>query len=64
MSWEEIVLPVEMRRVLGIAEKDSVEIYSDGEAIILKKISAGLRFLRQPEGYCCIQRQKRLQKLY
>lgn len=32
-----IVLPVEMRRVLDIAEKDSIEIYSDGETIILKK---------------------------
>lgn len=32
-----IVLPVELRRVLDIAEKDSIEIYSDGDTIILKK---------------------------
>lgn len=32
-----IVLPVELRRILNIAEKDSIEIYSDGEAIVLKK---------------------------
>jgi transcriptional pleiotropic regulator of transition state genes len=39
-----IVLPVEMRRVLDIAEKDSVEIYSDGESIILKKFQPACTF--------------------
>ena len=32
-----IVLPIELRRTLDIAEKDSLEIYMDGPAIILKK---------------------------
>ncbi len=32
-----IVLPIELRRTLDIAEKDSLEIYTDGAAIILKK---------------------------
>ena len=32
-----IVLPIEMRRTLDIAEKDSLEIYVDGSSIILKK---------------------------
>ena len=32
-----VVLPVEIRRTLGIAERDPVEIYLDGDAIILKK---------------------------
>lgn len=32
-----IVLPIELRRTLDIAEKDSLEIYVDGEQIILKK---------------------------
>lgn len=32
-----IVVPAELRRMLGIAEKDPVEIYVDGEQIILKK---------------------------
>ena len=32
-----IVLPIEMRRTLDIAEKDALEIYVDGEAIILRK---------------------------
>ena len=32
-----IVLPIEMRRTLDIAERDSLEIYVDGDKIILKK---------------------------
>lgn len=32
-----IVIPIELRRTLGIEEKDSLEIYVDGEKIILKK---------------------------
>lgn len=32
-----LVLPVEMRRVLNIAEKDTIEIYVEGENIILRK---------------------------
>ena len=32
-----IVLPIELRRTLDIAEKDSLEIYVDGASIILKK---------------------------
>ena len=32
-----IVLPVELRRTLDIAEKDSLEIYVDDDRIILKK---------------------------
>ena len=32
-----IVLPIEMRRTLDIAERDSLEIYVEGDSIILKK---------------------------
>ncbi len=32
-----VVLPIELRRTLNIAEKDALEIYVDGESIILKK---------------------------
>jgi len=32
-----IVLPMELRRTLGIAEKDALEIFVDEEKIILKK---------------------------
>jgi transcriptional pleiotropic regulator of transition state genes len=32
-----IVLPIELRRTLDIAEKDTVEIYVDGDAVVLRK---------------------------
>ncbi|MBS3873387.1 MAG: AbrB/MazE/SpoVT family DNA-binding domain-containing protein [Firmicutes bacterium] len=32
-----VVIPIELRRTLGIEEKDSLEIYVDNEKIILKK---------------------------
>ena len=32
-----IVLPIEMRRTLDIEERDSLEIFVDGDSIILKK---------------------------
>lgn len=32
-----VVIPIELRRSLGIKEKDSVEIYIDHDKIILKK---------------------------
>lgn len=32
-----IVLPIELRNKLGIAEKDPIEIYVDGSSIILRK---------------------------
>ena len=32
-----IVLPIELRRTMDIAEKDAIEIYVDGPSIILRK---------------------------
>lgn len=32
-----VVIPIELRRTLGIGEKDALEIYVDGERIVLKK---------------------------
>ena len=32
-----IVLPIELRRTLDIAERDPLEIYVEGSAIVLKK---------------------------
>ena len=34
-----IVLPIELRRTLNIAIKDALEIYVEGEEIILKSMS-------------------------
>lgn len=39
-----IVLPIEMRRTLDIAEKDALEIFVDGENIILRKYQAACIF--------------------
>ncbi|MED2753998.1 AbrB/MazE/SpoVT family DNA-binding domain-containing protein [Bacillus thuringiensis] len=41
-----IVVPMELRRTLGIQVKDSMEIYVDGEPIILQKYN--------PNGSCQI----------
>jgi transcriptional pleiotropic regulator of transition state genes len=32
-----VVIPIELRRVLQIGEKDTLEIYVDGDSIILRK---------------------------
>ena len=32
-----VVLPIEMRRTLDISEKDALEIYVEGDSIILRK---------------------------
>ena len=32
-----VVIPIELRRTLDIVEKDSLEIYTDNDTIILKK---------------------------
>ena len=34
-----IVLPIELRRTLDISTKDEVEIYVDGDSVVLKKYS-------------------------
>lgn len=39
-----IVLPKELRRTLGIGEKDPMEIYTDGKGIILRKYAPGCAF--------------------
>src|SRR5690554_1774267 len=32
-----VVIPIELRRSLGIKEKDAIEIFVDGDQIVLKK---------------------------
>lgn len=39
-----VVLPKELRRTLNINEKDGLEIFVDGEKIILKKYEPGCTF--------------------
>ncbi|MBE6839532.1 MAG: AbrB/MazE/SpoVT family DNA-binding domain-containing protein [Ruminococcus sp.] len=44
-----IVLPIELRRTLDIAEKDAVEIYVDKDTIILKKYKSSCVFCNSGE---------------
>lgn len=37
-----VVLPIELRRTLGINEKDALEIYVDDDRIVLKKYKANM----------------------
>ena len=39
-----IVLPIEMRRTLGISERDPVEICTEADSIILRKYQAACVF--------------------
>lgn len=45
-----IVIPRELRRTLGINEKDSVEIYTDGKDVILHKYAPGCAFCGSMDG--------------
>lgn len=42
-----VVIPIELRRTLDIEEKDSLEIFVDGEHIILKKYEPACVFCGQ-----------------
>lgn len=44
-----IVLPIELRRTLDIAERDQLEIYVDGASIILNKHHSACIFCGNPE---------------
>lgn len=39
-----IVIPKETRRALGVAEGDAMEIFTDGEKVILTKYQPGCHF--------------------
>ncbi len=44
-----IVIPIELRRTMGIEEKDALEIYVDSEKIILKKYEPACIFCSNAE---------------
>lgn len=45
-----IVLPIELRRTLDIAEKDALEIYVEGSEIVLKKYEPACIFCGNAKG--------------
>ncbi len=46
-----IVMPIELRRALDIAIKDSIEFFVDGDKIVLKKIQAARHLLNDGGNY-------------
>ncbi|WP_438435440.1 AbrB/MazE/SpoVT family DNA-binding domain-containing protein [Gorillibacterium sp. sgz500922] len=44
-----VVIPMELRRTLGIGEKDPLEIFVDGERIVLRKYAPGCIFCGSSE---------------
>ncbi len=42
-----IVLPIELRRTMDLSEKDPIEIFVDGESIILKKYEPSCIFCNE-----------------
>lgn len=45
-----VVIPIELRKTMHIEERDSLEIYVDGERIILKKYEPACTFCGGAEG--------------
>ena len=44
-----VVIPMEIRKKLEIEQKDPIEIYLDGNSIILKKYEVGCIFCNSPK---------------
>lgn len=45
-----VVIPIELRRTLSIDEKDALEIYVDGERIVLRKYEPACIFCGNADG--------------
>jgi AbrB family transcriptional regulator, transcriptional pleiotropic regulator of transition state genes len=45
-----VVIPIELRRTLEIAEKDSLEIYVDSDRIVLRKYEPACIFCGSMDG--------------
>ena len=45
-----IVLPIEMRRTLGVNTKDALEMYTEKDSLVLKKYSPACVFCGSTEG--------------
>jgi len=50
-----VVIPIELRRTLDIAKKDSLEIYVDSDKIILKKYQPACIFCGSAEDVSIIK---------
>ena len=52
-----IVLPIEIRRTLDIAERDEIEIFMENDRIILQKFEPSCIFCTSSEGLVTYQRK-------
>ena len=59
-----VVIPIELRRTLRIEEKDALEIYVDGERIILKKYEPACIFCGNAENVRNFRGKKHLPGLF
>ena len=50
-----VVLPIELRRTLGIEEKDPLEIYMDGPSIVLRKYQVSCVFCDSEKDICSVR---------
>jgi transcriptional pleiotropic regulator of transition state genes len=57
-----IVLPIELRRTLDISERDSMEIFVDGGAIVLKKFEPEPVKTGRGKKYICEVCKKEMEK--
>ncbi len=47
-----IVVPIELRKTLNISVKDSIEIFTEGDQIILRKYVPGCIFCGESNNLC------------
>lgn len=59
-----IVIPIELRRGLGVEVKDPIEIFIDGDRIILKKSTALIWLVPSQEKYHLATRFMEMGKLF
>lgn len=59
-----VVIPIELRRTLGIGEKDALEIYVDGERIMLKKYEPACIFCGNAENVTYFKGKNCLPRMY
>lgn len=50
-----IVVPMELRKTMDIKEKDPIEIFTDGDSIILRKFTDSCIFCGDNENTVCFE---------
>lgn len=53
-----IVLPIEIRKVLGIREKDAIEIFTDSNRIVLQKYEPACIFCNDVDNIVYFENKK------